>query len=237
MEKNKINQFVQKYTLSGLVESVKWEIVDNTLRTSFVSDDKSVLGNVSFSNFNFQNSVFGIYDTSILTKMLNVLDNDIQFDVLENDNKPVSLQFKDKSTSVNYILADISVIPNVPNLKQFPKFDAKITLDQNFINTFIKAKNALNDENNFTFIFKNNKAQTILGYSNINTNRIYIDVNCECEVDIKPISFSATYLKEIFNANRDATEATLKISAEGLAHANFKVNNFESNYYLVQLQS
>ena len=49
MEKSKINRFVQKYNLAGLVESVKWETKDNTLSTSFISDDKSVLGNVSIT--------------------------------------------------------------------------------------------------------------------------------------------------------------------------------------------
>ena len=66
MEKSKINRFVQKYNLAGLVESVKWETKDNTLSTSFISDDKSVLGNVSMTDFQFQDSVFGIYDTSKL---------------------------------------------------------------------------------------------------------------------------------------------------------------------------
>ena len=43
MEKNRINRFVQKYNL-GLIESVKWDVEGTTLSTSFISDDKSVLG-------------------------------------------------------------------------------------------------------------------------------------------------------------------------------------------------
>ena len=81
MEKSKINRFVQKYTLAGLVESVKWETKDNTLSTSFISDDKSVLGSVSISYFDFQNTTLGIYDTSKLTKMIAVLDDDLEFNV------------------------------------------------------------------------------------------------------------------------------------------------------------
>ena len=113
-------------------------------------------------------------------------------------------------------------------------------LDSNFISKFIKAKGALQDENNFTFTCgdgKNGSGQIILGYSNINTNRINIDVDCTCESDVKPISFSATYLKEILIANKEATDATLKISSQGLAHISFEVDNYESNYYLVEIQS
>ena len=52
------------------------------------------------------------------------------------------------------------------------------------------------DENNFTFTCgdgKNGSGQIILGYSNINTNRINIDVDCTCSKDkVEPISFSQT---------------------------------------------
>jgi DNA polymerase III sliding clamp (beta) subunit (PCNA family) len=135
------------------------------------------------------------------------------------------------------MLADLSVIPNVPDLKQLPPFNVEIKLDSNFISKFIKAKGALADENNFTFTCKDGAGQMILGYSNINTNRINIDVDCTCEGDVEPISFSATYLKEILVANKEATDATLKISSQGLSHISFEVDNYESNYYLVEIQS
>ena len=93
------------------------------------------------------------------------------------------------------------------------------------------------DENNFTFTCKDGSGQIILGYSNINTNRINIDVDCVCEKDIEPISFSANFLKEILVANKEATDATLKISSDGLTHIYFEIDNYESNYYLVEIQS
>ena len=238
MEKQSLNRFVSKYNLAGLVESVKWESKDGSLTTSFISDDKSVLGSVSMKEFEGSDSEFGVYDTSKLTKMLSVLGSDVDFNINDIDGKPVSLKFKDGSTSVNYMLADLSVIPNVPDLKQLPDFNVEIKLDTNFISKFIKAKGALADENNFTFTCKEGSGQIILGYSNINTNRINIDVECTCSTDkVDPISFSATYLKEILVANKEATDATLKISSQGLAHISFSIDNYESNYYLVEIQS
>jgi len=236
MEKQKLNHFVSKYNLAGLVESVKWESKDGSLTTSFISDDKSVLGNVTMKEFDGTDASFGVYDTTRLNKMLSVLGNDVDFSINDIDGKPVSLKFKDGSTSVNYMLADLSVIPNVPDLKQLPPFDVEIKLDSNFISKFIKARGAL-DENNFTFTCKNGKGQIVLGFSNINTNRINIDVDCTCDGDIEPISFSATYLKEILVANKEATDATLKISSQGLSHIHFEIDNYESNYYLVEIQS
>ena len=236
MEKQSLNHFVSKYNLAGLVESVKWESKDGSLTTSFISDDKSVLGNVTMKEFDGTDASFGVYDTTRLNKMLSVLGNDVDFSINDIDGKPVSLKFKDGSTSVNYMLADLSVIPNVPDLKQLPDFNVEIKLDSNFISKFIKSKNAL-DENNFTFTCKDGKGQIILGFSNINTNRINIDVDCVCDGDIEPISFSATYLKEILVANKEATDATLKISSQGLSHIHFEIDNYESNYYLVEIQS
>ena len=241
MEKQSLNRFVSKYNLAGLVESVKWESSEGSLTTSFISDDKSVLGSVTMKEFDSTDASFGVYDTTKLTKMLSVLGNDVDFSINDIDGKPVSLKFKDGSTSVNYMLADLSVIPNVPDLKQLPEFDTEIKLDSNFITKFIKAKGALADENNFTFTCKdgqNGSGQIILGYSNINTNRINIDVDCTCSKDsVEPISFSANFLKEILVANKEATDATLKISSQGLAHISFEVDNYESNYYLVEIQS
>jgi len=236
MEKQSLNRFVSKYNLAGLVESVKWESKEGSLTTSFISDDKSVLGSVSMKEFDGNDTSFGVYDTTKLTKMLSVLGDDVEFSINDIDSKPVSLKFKDGSTSVNYMLADLSVIPNVPDLKQLPPFNVEIKLDSNFISKFIKAKGAL-DENNFTFTCKDGKGQIVLGYSNINTNRINIDVDCTCDGDIEPISFSATYLKEILVANKEATDATLKISSQGLSHIHFEIDNYESNYYLVEIQS
>ena len=237
MEKQSLNRFVSKYNLAGLVESVKWESSEGSLTTSFISDDKSVLGNVTMKEFDSSDASFGVYDTTKLTKMLSVLGDDVDFSINDIDGKPVSLKFKDGSTSVNYMLADLSVIPNVPDLKQLPDFNVEIKLDSTFISKFIKAKGALADENNFTFTCKDGSGQIILGYSNINTNRINIDVDCVCEKDIEPISFSANFLKEILVANKEATDATLKISSDGLAHIYFEIDNYESNYYLVEIQS
>ena len=237
MEKNRINRFVQRYNLAGLIESVKWDVTDETLETSFISDDKSVLGKVSTTDFNFKNGSYGVYDTTKLTKMLSVLSNDVDVDTVDIDGKTVSLNISDKGTTATYMLADLTVIPVVPDLKQLPEFDVDISIDSTFVTKFNKAKSALSDEKNFTFECKDGVGKITLGHSNVNTNRISIAVDCKCNGDIDPISFSAEFLKEILNSNRDAKSASLKISTQGLAHLNFEVDSYKSEYYLVQIQS
>jgi hypothetical protein len=237
MEKVRVNRFIQKYNLAGLIESVKWNVNGDTLTTQFISDDKSVLGNVSMTGFDFENGEYGIYDTTKLTKMLSVLSNDVDIKPSKYDGKVTAIDLKDKGTSATYMLADLSVIPVVPDLKQLPPFDVEIDIDSTFVDRFNKAKSALSDEKNFTFQCKGGSGKIIIGYSKTNTNRISIDVNCKCEGDVDGISFSADFLKEILNANKDASSASMKISTQGLANLKFDVDNYTSEYYLVEVQS
>ena len=231
MKKSSFEGFITRYNLGGEVESVKIDSTEEGLSVKFISDDKTLLGNVSRDNKDFPNGEDGVYTTSQLKGLLSVLDSDIN--VKEGD---ASLVFSDKGTSVNYMLADLSVIPVVPDLKQLPEFTSTIKMDNDFVNKFVKSKGALSDSDTFTFSCKSSKGEVILGYSKINSNRISINVECECDGDVEPISFSAKYLKEILNANKGAKSSSLKISPNGLAHVSFENDGFKSNYYLVEIK-
>ena len=235
MDKGNLLRFVSKYNLQGLVPTVKWEIKDNVVSTNFISEDKSVLGSVSMKNFESEDSELGIYDTAQLIKMVGVLGNDIKYGINKVGDKMVSMKLSDGSTSANFMLSDLSIIPKVPDLKQLPPFDVEIKLDVDFINKFIKAKGALAEEETFTFITKDGTSEIVLGYSSISTNRISLAVDAKTEGDVSPISFSAKYFKEILSANRDASDASLKISSQGLAYIQFEVGGYNSQYYLVEI--
>ena len=163
--------------------------------------------------------------------MLGVLESNVEVQSADS-----YVKFSDNGTSVNYMLADLSVIPVVPDLKQMPPFNADITLYDEFTSKFIKSKGALTESDTFTFSCIGGKGEVVLGYSTINTNRISISVDCKCDGDIQPISFSAKYLKEILNANRGSKASSLKISSQGLAHASFQSDSIKSEYYLVQIK-
>lgn len=236
MDKNRLNRFISKYNLAGLVESVQWNSENKTLSTRFISDDKTVLGLVTLSEFDFEDSVIGVYNTNTLKSLLNVLGNDINVSLKKVDEKPISLSLTSDSTAIQYQLADLAVIPNVPDLKQLPEFNTTIDMDSNFIEKFIKAKSALSDVDNFTVLSEKGKLKIIIGYSNINTNRVELVVNDNFDGEVKPISFSAKYFKEILSANREANKATLRVSRDGLSHVEFAVDGFTSSYYLVEVQ-
>ena len=231
MKKASLEQFINRYNLGGEVESVKITSSDSEMKVSFISDDKTLLGEVTSKEGEFPNGEFGVYTTSQLKALLGVLESSMDVDSTES-----YIKFSDKGTSVNYMLADLSVIPVVPDLKAVPPMNVQITLDDDFTSKFIKSKGALSESDTFTFECKNNTGEIILGYSSINTNRISMKVECKCDGDVSPISFSAKYLKEILNANRGSKSANLQISSQGLAHIEFEKDNLTSKYYLVEIK-
>ena len=230
--------FISKYHLNGLVQSVAWNS-NGSLSTRFISDDKSVVGEVQMNTFNGTKSSLGVYNTDLLVKLLGVLGNDVNFNVNLTQDKAFSLTLDDNSTTVNYMLADMAVIPPTPELKQLPPFQVTIKLTKEFIDKFIRAKGALPEIEHFTLVKnqKLNKYQVVLGHSNLNSNRISLDIDCEVSEDIEPISFSAKYFREILAANKDLNGGTLAVSSEGLAKAEFEIDGFESRYFLVRMEN
>ena len=236
MNKAKLTRFIQKYSLGGLVESVTLKAGDNKLVTRFISDDKTVLGEIELEKFTFNSPDLGVYTTSQLSKILSVVGEDIELDVQEIEGKAVNLFIKSGSTKVQYPLADLAVIPNVPDLKKLPEFDIDINFDGAFFVKFIKAKNALSDVDTFTVLTEKGQLKIVLGYSNINSTRVDFVVNESHSGDVKPISFSAKYLKEILTANKEATAVVLKVSTQGISHVEFKIDDFTARYFLVEQQ-
>ena len=133
MQKSKLDKFIQKYNLGGNVNSVKWKSNGDSLSTSFVTPDKSLLGNVKVDNFQFEDAELGVYQTDQLKSLINVLGDDVSLNLLKVDNKAVSLNVKNGSVSIDYVLSDLSVIADPPALKRLPEFGTKIKVDSNFI--------------------------------------------------------------------------------------------------------
>ena len=236
MQKNKLDRFISKYNLGGNVNSVKWKSTSDTLSTTFVTPDKSLLGNVKVNNFQFEDAELGVYQTDQLKSLIGVLGDDISLELSKFDAKAVSLKVKNGSVSVDYVLSDLSVIADPPELKKLPEFGTRIKLDNSFINTFIKGKSALSDVDTFTILNGKNGVEVVIGYSSTNTNRVNIPVEVETSDLDSSISFNANLFKEVLVANKECSSAVLEVSNDGLARLNFKVDDYDSTYYVVAIQ-
>jgi hypothetical protein len=237
MNKNSLLKFIQKYSLGGLIESVAWNAEGKTLSVRFISDDKTLLGEVGFNAFTSSPFNIGIYTTSLLKNMIGVLDNDIALKVDSVGGKAVSLKLSSDETETSYQLADLGVIPSVPDLKKLPEFGIDIDMTAIMADKFIKAKGALSDVDTFTVFTEGGDLKMAIGYSSISTNRVTFTAKKGYKGEVKPISFSAKYFKEILTANKEATAAKLKVSVDGLSFIEFQIDDFVCKYYLVEISN
>ena len=239
MNKITLNTFIQKYNLGGNVNSVKWESSGDTLSTRFISPDKSLLGELTLSKQTLPEFEVGVYDTPLLSKMLGTLADSIDFSLItppSDDEQPVAFHLTDSVISADYVLAAIGVIPDVPELKNIPEFNTLVNIDSQFINSFIRGKGALADVDTFAINPVDGGVEFVIGYSDINSNRISIKAQSGAVNMTDSIVFNANLFKELLNANKECSKATLQISDKGLAHIEFNVDDFNVKYWLVSQQ-
>ena len=206
------------------------------LSTRFISGDKTLLGEMSMDNWDFETSEIGIYSTDQLIKLLGVVDEDIRVHLTKAGDKAISLKINDSVSAVNYMLSDVSIINEPPQMKQIPNFELEINVTPSLIDKFISGKSALADEDKFTVITDGENTKLVIGYASVNTNRVTIPVTTNTKSLIDKISFNANLFKEVLSANKECESATLEVSEGGLARINFKVDDYDVTYYLVAVQ-
>ena len=236
MQKTKLNRFISKYNLNGNVNSVKWTSKDNKLSTSFVTSDKSLMGKVNVNNLQMDDGDVGVYTTDQLVKLLGVLGEDVTLNVSRFGDKAVTLKVQNGVVSIDYTLSDLSVIPDPPTLKRLPDFQTQIKVDSSFIDTFIKGKAALSEAETFTIVNGKTGPQVVIGYATTNTNRVNIPVETTSNGLTSNISFNANWFRDVLSANKECTSATLEVSNDGLARISFKVDDYDSTYFVVATQ-
>ena len=239
MNKITLDTFIQKYNLGGNVNSVKWNSDGKTLSTRFISPDKSLLGELTLTKQTLPEFEVGVYDTPLLSKMMSTLADKVDFDLIKapsDEEQPVAFHFNDNNISVSYVLAAIGVIPDVPELKNVPEFNTLVNIDSQFINSFIRAKGALSDVDHFAVKPVDGGIEFVIGFSDINSNRISIKVQSGAVNLTEPVVFNANLFKEVLSANKECSKAVLQISDKGLAHIEFNVDDFNVKYYLVSQQ-
>ena len=100
MNSSQLNRFINKYHLGGEIKSVKWASDGNSLVTRFISGDKSVLGEVKLDNFDgVQASELGVYNTPQLASLLNILSEDVEFNLTNAGDKFISIINRTRSNT------------------------------------------------------------------------------------------------------------------------------------------
>ena len=235
MEKSKLVNFISRYYLGGKCEAVTLKENGSGINCELIDGDQTVVGKIQWNTTPFMKGSLGINHTGALTKMLSAVGENINIDVQEAGGKNYAMKITEGSTKLTFMLADTSVIPAVPTINAEPDYKVSINVDDDFISKFIKAKNALPDAKNFAVQVKNGQIKFIINYTTINADNISFEIAGAAE-EMEPICFSAEKLKEVLTANK-GDMGTLHISPDGLARIDFTGADFESSYWLVQLQN
>lgn len=243
MNKTDLLKFIDLYNLGGYVEAVKLVSDGTSLRTSFRSDDKTLVGNIVFNDLKVEAGEYGINDTAQFRKMLSVLDEDIEIKVVKYEDKPISLAVSDKTAESLCMLAELKVIPHSLKVNEPKEYSIEIPINEIFIEKFMKATSALGDVNStesFTLLMneKKKKMELVIGYGTLNSNRVRLEISPVAGKDVlqQPISFSAKVFREILSKNRDTSGAYLKIDEEGMAAIKFATVQYSVNYFMMPKQ-
>ena len=235
MKKSLVERFISKYNIGGAAEAVTWIGTKKGLITKSGTDDKFAFAFIGCSEIVIPEGTYHIYDTSGLKKLLSVLGEDIKIDYLE-DERPTFKMTDELKTKTTFTLASEDVIPSAPTKVNEPEFEAEVKMNSKSIDTFIKAKKALTDVTTFAVIADKN-VDFVIGYDADNTIANTVSVPCEVvkSKKISPVFFSATYLSNILEANKEATSATISIAAKGLLKVTFEIEFFQVTYYLQKI--
>ena len=235
ISKKVISNIVSKYSLGNHIEQVKWGISDKKLNINFINDSKTLVGYVEYrDDIGLKNGNYGIFNTSQLTKCLNILDGDILLDA-----KNSKLNIADTNYEIRFNLADPAVIPSVPDIKDPDQWSVSFGINDEFITRFVKSKDALSDLDTFTVETREGFTGEELVFTvgtNI-TNTIEFTVEADINESFGPVPFDSNILKEILKANKDYHSGEIRISKNGLLDAHLHCGGpLYTGYYLVRKQ-
>jgi len=235
MEKSKLQSFINRYYLAGNCEAVTVKANGESINCELIDADQTVVGKIKWKTTPFMSGELGINHTGALTRMLSAVGEDIDIEVQETAGKNYAMKIQEGNTTMTFMLADTTVIPAVPAINAEPEYTVTIDIDNDFIDKFIRAKNALPDAKNFAVQVINGKIKFIINYTTINADNVTFDIDGGT-TPMEPICFSADKLKEVLTANK-GDDGKMYISSDGLARIDFSGADFDSNYWLVQLQN
>jgi hypothetical protein len=235
-----LQSIINKYYL-GEIESVKWEIEDKTLTINFMSANKEVIGSLTHSNFDLEDSDLAIFDTKKLQNLLSITSADVLLELEKTHKIYTKLLISDNDFNLSYALADLLLISKVGTVNE-PEWDVNINLEKEHISNLVKAKSALAEIDNMVITTELDLNKELMckftfgdeqGHNNKITYQLYGDIT-DSNIELP---FNSNLFKTILNVNKDLDSGTLRISSKGLMKLEFVSGDTFCEYYLVRKES
>jgi hypothetical protein len=233
IDKHKLVDSIEKYYLNGLTEAVKFNVKNNVLVIPFSTTNRDVVGEVTLP-IELPDAEFGIFETSPLLKLLNILDTNIDIQYKETFNIVEKLLIEDNQYKMMFSASDISLIPKTPNVVDVT-YQLTYAIEPDFVTRFIDCKKALGpDIKTFTLEPQPDTARIILGGSSGYANKLEFNIPSKTEgMPFTPLLFPSDVLKEILSANKNFDSAEMKVNEEGLMNLMFVEGDAISQYFIM----
>ena len=183
-------------------------------------------------------SEFVIFDTSKFLKLVGICNQFLTTDIQFQGNIATKLLVADNEYNLEYALANLMLSPTVNFTVEEFESDYSFTINNDFINKWIKAKKALNSD---LCTMQQITKETLpiieftLGEPEGHSNKITFEESPEVykqDSVAQKLQFNAEYLKSIFDANY-GTEGVMYVNNEGAMKLEFESEDGQKSYYVI----
>ena len=232
-----LQSIINKYYL-GLNESVKWVIENNSISIDFMTPTKDVIGNVSCTDFQLEDSKLAIYDTKKLSSLVNICNGDLLLELEKNNAICTKLKISDLNFNLNYALSDPLLINKVGEVT-IPDWVVELDLTSEDIDNIIKAKSALSQVDNMLITTTTNLdgedvVEFVFGDESGHNNKITYQVKGDIQEKNIKLPFNSDTFKTILQANKDMEGGKMYLSSMGLIQLEFSLDEITSKYFVVR---
>lgn len=236
MTKDVLINVIERYYLGGLTEQVRFKIKNKQLQINFATILKDCIGEVK-TETDLEDCELGVYDTTQFYKLVKVVKDPIQINVIKKDEKALKLEISDANFDLFYNLGDLGLISEGKLSNELPDPVVSMNLSPEFIDKFIKAHNALEKAEKFqikTEITKQKEktVKFVIGLTDKFSNKISFSEPTTEYNELPTFTYNVLNFREILSNNKDS-KLKMFIYSMGIVRVDSINDKISTSYYLV----
>ena len=232
-----LQSIINKYHL-GEIPSVKWKIENKVMTIDFMTLNKDVIGNITHTDIDLEDSTLVVFDTKRLLNLVNITSGDLLITLEKTKAIYTKMHIADSDFNLSYALSDPLLVGKVGTVDE-PEWDMILPLEKEQVDNLVKAKSALTGVGNMTLspdkdLDGDDMCLVTFGDEQGHNNKITYNLTGQIKQDNVSIPFNSDMFKTILNVNKDLEAGTLYLSYKGLMKLEFKSENTTGTYYMIR---
>lgn len=241
IKKDALVKFIDKYTVGDAIKAVVWKVVpeEKSLKTRGELDGRSFVMAVTLKEFTeIAEAVrVPVRDTAKMRLMLSPFGADVSLSLHKQGDRLLGLTISNPDCESFCASAEISAIPPVTkDLTDNTTYEVVIPITEEFVSSFLKARKALSDVEEFTVrMNKNDVLEFVLGQSTPNADRIALLPPLtpgNDKLDGPSLTFPIKYFVKLLDANKEMDDGKIYIcSRSNVLKVVYSDAQFECMYW------